>query len=484
MHDTADVLMCNALEAPCAWWEKPTTLKLCNRDMGIFAVHDDSVVLRGEPIAVSLETWENMLVEHSRMTYLPFAKRMCLSNITVLRHRHDDGSADVLWGLTIEVTTSVWPSEAMRLTLPEGLSNELKTNGKFATNCAHTVAPRLVALSSRRSSLASCAFGRNFFIPLHFIAAQGVAQEYQVYTSVAPVAEAHMHVVHDVLPTSVSVNLICSTWPTLRRLDRLDSFGDFAFAISVEVPRGTMPMRHEGHPKRPSPLELDLARSPRLHVSTSAQNFVAAMGAVDDAPDIDDDLSTDDEFEAGKIKRFLPNTGKVVESWSLTPTPPPTARAKFDVTALPCDVSSAIFTNFATLLAKSTCPDDAQTLLTLRLVSRGMRDSVDAACDGYLANVRGLVETAAWSKSLDDITEARQALHAGRLHLRHVGFDAMGMVGSCGIDRTRLAQMPDVDFRRLLHCTTCIHTRHTLMAARLRGVRALALARHGLYKYK
>ena len=117
-----------------------------------------------------------------------------------------------------------------------------------------------------------------------------------------------------------------------------------------------MPLRHEGHPKRPLELQTSSARSPRWRSGVEPKRSKRA-----------DNI----EYVIDPLKNELKRRERT-----------------FDVGLLPCDVFNEIFGKFAARLIRSTVKADAETLLTLRLVSRGLRDAIDSECDAYLGRTR------------------------------------------------------------------------------------------------
>ena len=81
-----------------AWWDDKNVLKLMDSSGDVFAVHPSYVVRRGWPVLVEVATWEQLVVEHARITSTPFLKNLRMDNVTILERRRADGERDVLWG--------------------------------------------------------------------------------------------------------------------------------------------------------------------------------------------------------------------------------------------------------------------------------------------------------------------------------------------------------------------------------------------------
>lgn len=434
-----------------AWWDDKNVLKLMDSSGDVFAVHPSYVVRRGWPVLVEVATWEQLVVEHARITSTPFLKNLRMDNVTILERRRADGERDVLWGITLRVCASPLSDKIVVPAAAPASMDELKPGGMFK-NFVNLTRPT-VQSNGALDPIGFEHFGQNFFLSLHYVAASGIAEEHAMLSGVGIASMDDYNLVLTNLPTSVTGKNVCTRWCHMRRLDRLPRFEDALFCMSTMSAKGPMPLRHEGHPKRPLELQMSNARSPRWHGGIEPRRYKRRPI----------------EYVIDPLKNELKRRKRT-----------------FDVGLLPCDVFNEIFGTFAARLIQSTAKADAQTLLTLRLVSRGLRDTVDSECDAYLGRTRAAIQNAMNTKRIADIADARTLLLSGRLHLRLVGVVMREhVVAQYRTSLRSVSRMTRREFEECVHRTASGHKslaplRHTLLAAKLRGVRALALARRGM----
>lgn len=360
------------------WWDDKNVLKLMDSSGDVFAVHPSCVIRRGLPVLVKFADWEKLVVEHARMSATPFLKNLRMNNVTILKQKRSDNEHDVLWGITLKVYGR-WTDDKV--------DASIATTSRSARIAATLSPPCPYVQSNGASNLKSARyFGQNFFLSLHFLAAAGIAEETAILGGTGIVPFHDVHLVHDNWPTRVTVKEVCAEWCDVHRMDWLPLPKDAIFCMSTMSASGPMPLRNEGHPKRPLELQKSSARSPRWHSGVEPKRYKR---------------STNIEYVFDPFKEALERRER-----------------SFDVELLPSDVFNEIFGKFAARLIQSTTKADAETLLTLRLVSRGLRDAIDMECHAYLDRTCVAVKQAYATKRIADISDARTLLLSGRLHLR------------------------------------------------------------------
>jgi len=86
----------------------------------------------------------------------------------------------------------------------------------------------------------------------------------------------------------------------------------------------------------------------------------------------------------------------------------------FDFAGLPIDITDALVFTLALELAASPVPKDLNVLLTLRLVSRGFKKTIERAAIRFLQRLRGLILTGIEERTTSSVFAARdEVLEAG-----------------------------------------------------------------------